>query len=235
MMVPRRAVLGAGIAAAASAAAAAVTAVVKNTQIEHNQKEISELRENDRVLRETVTRLSYNTASGGGVNLKMMQDPTSGNAVVPLEEVFSFDRNHALCRVSTNPRAFKMATHQMGEVVVDANRFFMSMVATTIEQFAVSTQPDGARRASMRGGLGCKTEVGLATVTVGSRTAAEHATYQIEAIDRGIGGGEAGDSFAFTVLFDPKEAPVNFGVFGPRFTFTGRLVEGEITIVDPKG
>ncbi len=86
----------------------------------------------------------------------------------------------------------------------------------------------------MRGGLSCATEVGQTTITIGSRTAAEHATYLIEAVDGGIGGGKAGDSFAFTAFFDSKEAPVNYSIFGPKATFTGKMVEGEITIVDPR-
>jgi hypothetical protein len=97
----------------------------------------------------------------------------------------------------------------------------------------VTTEADGARRATLRGGLSCATEVGQASTTLGSRTAEEHATYEIEAVDRGVGGGAAGDSFAFTVFFDEKEAPVNFSIFGPKFTFTGRMVAGEITMVDP--
>ncbi len=186
------------------------------------------------VLQDRVRRLSYNTASGGGVNLKMMPDPATGKPTVPLEEVFSFDRNHAMCRVDTNPRAFKMSTYKLGEVVVEPHRFFMSMAATSIEQYEVSTRPDGKRQVRMRGGLSCATEVGQAKVTLGSRTVAEHATYLIEAVDGGIGGGKAGDKFAFTAFFNPKEAPVNYSIFGPRFTFTGRMVEGEITITDPR-
>ena len=184
-------------------------------------------------LEETVARLSYNTASGGGVNLKMMPDPESGEPTVPMHEVFSFDRNHAFCRVDTNPQAFKMQTFEMGEVVVEAHQFYMSMVATSIEQYGVSIDPDGTRRVTMRGGLDCATEVGQAEVVVGSRTAAEHATYLIEATDGGVGGGDADDTFAFTVFFDPGEAPVNYAIFGPEFTFTGEMVEGEISIDEP--
>jgi hypothetical protein len=198
-----------------------------DTQVETLQNEV-------KALRETVTRLSYNTASGGGVNVKMMPHPETGEPTVRMEEVFSFDRNHAMCRVDTNPEAFKMSTYEMGEVVVEPHQFFMSMVATSIEQYEVSTEADGSRRVVMRGGLECATEVGQATVTIGSRTATEHATYRIEAVDRGIGGGEAGDSFAFTVFFDPEDAPVNYAIFGPEFTFTGEMVAGEITIVDPR-
>lgn len=109
------------------------------------------------------------------------------------------------------------------------------MVVTTIDQFLISTAADRKRHhLTMRGGLSCKTEVGLITVTIGSRTAAEHATYEIEAVDAGIGGGNAGDSFAFTVFFDPNQAAVNHAIFGPKSTFTGKMIEGEVTILDPK-
>lgn len=187
-----------------------------------------------KLLQDRVRLLSYNTASGGGVNVKMMPDPVTGKPSVPLEEVFSFDRNHAMCRVETNRLAFKLATYKLGEVIIQPRKFFMAMTATSIEQYEISTLPDGKRRVTMRGGLSCATEVGLAKVTLGSRTIAEHARYLIEAVDGGIGGGRAGDTFAFTVFFDPQEAPVNFRIFGPRFTFTGLMAEGEITIVDPR-
>lgn len=197
------------------------------------QSEVATLQEQVQELEETVARLSYNTASGGGVNLKMMPDPETGEPTVPMHEVFSFDRNHAICRVDTNPEAFKMQTHEMGEVVIEAHQFYMSMVATSIEQYDVSTDADGTRRVTMRGGLDCATEVGQAETTIGSRTAAEHATYLIEATDGGPGGGEAGDTFAFTVFFDPDEAPVNYAIFGPEFTFTGEMIDGEISIDVP--
>lgn len=197
-------------------------------------QQVATLKQQVTDLQEEVARLSYNTASGGGVNLKMMPHPDTGEPTVPLAEVFSFDRNHALCRVDTNPQAFKMQTFDMGEVVVEANQFYMSMVATSIEQYEVTTDADGTRRVTMRGGLDCATEVGQAEVTIGSRTAAEHATYLIEAVDAGPGGGQAGDTFAFTVFFDPDEAPVNHAIFGPEFTFTGEMVEGEVSIVEPE-
>ena len=218
--------LGAGVAAV-------TTTWFENTEINGERSQIGKLQAKTDSLEAKVTRLSYNIASGGGVNLKMMPHPVSGEAAVPLEEIFSFDRNHAMCRVDTNPQAFKMQTFSSGEVVVPANQFFMAMVVTTIDQFLVSTAADRKRHANMRGGLSCRTEVGLTTVTLGSRTAAEHATYEIDAVDGGVGGGSAGDGFAFTVFFDPSQAPVNHAIFGPKFTFTGKMIEGEITIVDP--
>ncbi|HEV2010350.1 MAG TPA: hypothetical protein VGS17_04905 [Candidatus Limnocylindria bacterium] len=206
------------IAAAGAAAAACVPAASRQTVDDLESK---------------LAKLSYNTASGGGVNLKMMPDVGTGQPSVPLAEVFSFDRYHAICRVDTNPLAFKMPTYKMGDVVIGPNAFFMAMTATTIDQFKVTHDADGKRRLLMRGGLGCSTEVAQGSVKIGSRTAAEHATFEVEAVDGGIGGAAAGDSFAYTAFFDEKEAPVNFAIFGPKATFTGTLVEGEVTIVDP--
>ncbi len=197
------------------------------------QQQINSYLTQVQTLSDRANRLSYNTASGGGINLKMMPDPITDQPTVPMEEVFSFDRNHAMCRVETNPQAFKMPTFKLGEVVLEPHSFFMYMTATSIDQFNVETQSDGKRKVTMRGGLSCATEAAQGKVKFGSRTAAEHATYIIEALDGGIGGGDAGDSFAFTAFFDPDLAPVNYSIFGPKATFTGKMVQGEITITDP--
>ena len=210
----------------AALAGAGLTYVARESQLGAQEREMD-------ALKRKVTTLSYNVASGGGVNRKMMPDPASGRPTVPLDEAFTFDRNHAACRVDTNPAAFKMPTYSMGEVVIQPNTFYMAMASTTIEQFLVSTTPDGKRHVTLKGGLSCSTEVGQANTKLGSRTAAEHATYEIEAVDGGIGGGKAGDSFAFTAFFDPREAPVNHAIFGPKFTFTGDMIDGEVTVVDP--
>jgi len=186
-------------------------------------------------LRSRVARLSEQAASGGGVNLKMMPDPGTGAMTVPMEEVFSFDRYHAICRVDSNPQAFKMPTHRMGEVTVAAHTFFMAMSASTIDQFTIETLPNGHRKVTMRGNLGCATEIKQGAGTIGSRSVPEDATYMIEAVDAGFGGGAAGDSFAFTAFFDPDKAPINYKIFGPRFTFTGQMTQGEITIAPVAG
>ncbi|MGH2426187.1 MAG: hypothetical protein ACRDF1_07895, partial [bacterium] len=198
-----------------------------------DRQRLADLDKQVAVLQNKVRALSYNTASGGGINVKMMPDPITGQPTVPMEEQFSFDRNHAICRVATNPRAFKMPTYQMGEVIIQPHKFFMEMETTTVDKYEVTTVANGKRKVTMQGGLSCATEVGQTTTTLGSRTAKEHATYLIEAIDAGRGGGQAGDSFAFTVFFDPKESPLNYKIFGPKFTFTGKMTEGEITVIDP--
>jgi hypothetical protein len=118
-----------------------------------DKQRLGKLESEVQVLQDRVRRLSYNTASGGGVNVKMMPDPVTGKPTVPLEEVFSFDRNHALCRVDTNRKAFKMRTFKLGEVTIQPHKFFMSMVATTIDQYEISTRSDGKRQVTMRGGL----------------------------------------------------------------------------------
>ncbi len=223
MSLSRRTLL---VALGSAFVGAGATYAVRESQLGTQEREAE-------ALRRKVATLSYNVASGGGVNRKLMPDPQTGRATVPLDEAFSFDRNHAICRVDTNPAAFKMPTYKMGEVVIAPNQFYMAMATTTVEQFRVFTSADGRRHATLKGGLSCATEVGQASTKLGSRTKSEHATYEIEAVDGGIGGAKAGDSFAFTVFFDEKEAPFNHGVFGPEVTFTGDMVEGEITIVDP--
>jgi hypothetical protein len=87
--------------------------------------------------------------------------------------------------------------------------------------------------AKLAGQLGCATEAGTAALTIGSRTEAEPAFFEIEAVDGGHGAGAVGDSFAFAVFFDPAQAPLNHAIFGPQFTFTGELVAGEVTIDVP--
>jgi hypothetical protein len=162
-----------------------------------------------------VARLSQQAGSGGGVNVKMMPDPATGATTVPIEEVLTFDRYRAICRVDTNPHAFKMPTSRMGEVTVAPHTFFMAMSASTIEDFKIETLPDGHRKVSMRGNLACATQMKQGATTIGSRTVPEDATYAIEAVDAGFGGGAAGDSFAFAAFFDPQKAPVNYKIFGP--------------------
>jgi hypothetical protein len=172
------------------------------------------------------------SVSGGGVNIKEMPAPT-GTEGVPLRESFSFDSQYAQCIVEDNAAAFAMDTHDMGRVVIEPHAFFMAMHSHDMAMVSVRRGPDGKRVAKLAGQLGCATEAGTADLVVGSRDATEPAFFEIEAIDGGRGGGAAGDSFAFTVFFDPGQAPVNHAIFGPKFTFTGTMVAGEVTIGPP--
>ena len=174
------------------------------------------------------------TASGAGVNLKLMPDP-DGKPVVPMRESFAFDAIYAQCIVEDNAERFAMDTYGMGRIVIEPHQFFMAMYADTVGLESIRQEANGARTATMVGSLFCSTFAGTATVAVGSREAKEHARFEITATDGGIGAGAPSDSFAFTVFFDPKDAPVNHGVFGPEFTFTGEMIAGKITIGPPIG
>jgi hypothetical protein len=169
------------------------------------------------------------TASGTGVNLKLMLD-RDGEPTVPLRELFGFDPYYAQCVIEDNPAAFAIDTFAMGRVVVEPHTFFMAMYAHDISLVGIHDAGGGKRLARLTGDLGCLTEVGTASGQVGSREAEEPAFFDIEAVDGGHGGGPAGDQFAFIVYFDPEQAPVNYGIFGPNPTFTGELVAGEVTI-----
>jgi hypothetical protein len=171
------------------------------------------------------------TVSGGGVNVKLMSGPDGGE--VPLRESFSFDAHYAQCIIEDNPAAIAMDTHAMGRVVIEPHQFFMAMYSNEMSVVSIRRGDGGKRVAKLAGQLGCATYAGTASTTVGSRTELEPALFEIEAVDGGHGGGAAGDSFAFTVFFDPAQAPLNFAIFGPRPTFTGELVAGEVTIAPP--
>ena len=172
------------------------------------------------------------TASGGGVNLKQMPG-ADGGATVPLREAFSFDAHYAQCIIEDNPARFAMDTFAMERVVIEPHTFFMAMYAHEVSLVSITDAGGGKRVAKLSGALSCATEAGTATGRVGSRTATEPAFFEIEATDGGHGGGAAGDSFAFTVFFDPQRAPLNHAIFGPNPTFTGELIAGEITIAAP--
>lgn len=169
------------------------------------------------------------TASGTGVNLKLMLD-RDGEPTVPLRELFGFDPYYAQCVIEDNPTAFAMDTYEMGRVVVEPHAFFMAMYALDISLVGIHDAGGGKRLARLTGDLGCLTEVGTASGRVGSREAEEPAFFEIEATDGGHGGGAVGDRFAFIVYFDPEQAPINHGIFGPNPTFTGELIAGEVTI-----
>jgi hypothetical protein len=172
------------------------------------------------------------TASGGGVNLKLMPD-VEGAPTVPLRESFTFDAHYAQCIIEDNPEPFSMETFSMGKVVIDAHSFFMGMYANEVSLVSIRDAGNGTRVAKLTGALGCATEAGTASGRVGSREAEEPAFFEIEATDGGHGGGAARDTFVFTVFFDPEQAPLNHGIFGPNPAFTGEMIAGEITIAAP--
>jgi hypothetical protein len=174
------------------------------------------------------------TASGAGVNLKLMPNP-DGEPVVPMRESFAFDAVYAQCIVEDNIERFAMDTFGLGRVVIEPHQFFMAMYADTVGIESIRRVGETGFIATMIGSLFCTTYAGTASVMVGSREAQEHARFRIVATDGGSGPNATPDNFAFTVFFDPAEAPVNHGVFGPEFTFTGEMIAGKVTIGPPIG
>jgi hypothetical protein len=172
------------------------------------------------------------TASGAGVNLKLMPNP-DGEPVVPMRESFAFDASYAQCIVEDNADRFAMDTFGMGRVVIEPHQFFMAMYADHVVVNEIRREANGALTATLLGALFCSTFAGTASTSVGSREASEHARFKIEATDGGYGSNAPPDRFAFTVYFDPKEAPVNHSIFGPEFTFTGEMIAGRITVGPP--
>src|SRR5215212_8693742 len=82
------------------------------------------------------------TASGGGVNLKLMPD-VEGAPTVPLRESFNFDAHYAQCIIEDNPEPFSMDTFSMGKVIIDAHSFFMGMYANEISLVSIRDLGDG--------------------------------------------------------------------------------------------
>jgi hypothetical protein len=172
------------------------------------------------------------TVSGAGVNVKQMP-AASGSGTVSMRESFSFDAHYAQCIVEDNADAFAMDTNAMGKVTIPPHSFFMGMYANDVSLVSIRRGNNNTRVARLTGSLGCATYAGLANTSVGSRTATEPAFFEIEATDGGHGGAAAGDAFSFTVYFDAMQAPINNAIFGPKFTFTGEMVAGEVTIDTP--
>ncbi len=221
--VSRRAFLGtaAGLVASAGILGSGWAAAVQNESA--LQKELDETKSEQAKI---LNSLNNYVAYGGGTNLKLMPDPNTGLPTIPLEEVWHFDLDRAFCRVDNNPQAFAMDTYKMGRVVVDANSFQMVMLTkdVVIPEFTVT--PDGTAMVKLTGEIGCSTVASVANTKVGGREIVEPAPFEIVAVHDE----KAGDSFAFTVFFDPDTAPVNYAIFGPKATFTGKIASGGVTI-----
>ena len=175
------------------------------------------------------------TASGAGVNLKLMPDE-SGNPVVPMRESFAFDPIYAQCIVEDNAERFAMDTFEMGRVVIEPHQFFMAMYADTV---GLDEIRQNAERIAARPSCSARSSVRPSPAPPVSRSARGRRRstplFRIEATDGGPVARAPPDSFAFTVYFDSDEAPVNHGIFGPEFTFTGEMIAGKITVGKPIG
>ena len=226
---------------AVAVAAALVLAVIASGVTYFTQQgTISGYEDDVAALESQVEEIAAITAFGGGVNEKSMPTLDMGVSHV-MDEVFSFSTEFAMCRVDTNFTDFVMPTSGLGEVPIQANTFYMAMASNNVESYEISTNADGSTQIVLEGTLDCFTEVDLTEQTLvpedfqkvfGGRMAGEPASFRVTAVDGGMGGGGAGDSFEFTTYFDATEAPLNYAIFGDEFTFTGTMTSGEITVKD---
>ena len=158
---------------------------------------------------------------GGGSNIKSMLNTVDKQPTVRMDETFYFDQKNAICRVDNNPEAFIMPTYQMGEVEIEKNTFFMLMSTTSL--YVKSIEESENSTCILESDVGdCFTEAAAGGNIYGSRIEPEAFTSEIVAVD--------GKSFSYTAYFDENEAPINYAIFGPRFTFTGELDTGSVTV-----
>ena len=165
-------------------------------------------------------------AFGGGTNVKMMSNPVTGEPTVRMDEVFHFDLKSAFCRVDNVPESFILSTAHLGEVQIDANSFFMVMIAEEIGVIGF-TADEGVSKIKLSGQLGCRTAAHSAGAKIGDRQVVEPARYEIIAVDDEVNG----NRFEFITFFHPDTAPVNNAIFGDRFVFTGDIDNGHVTIL----
>jgi len=158
---------------------------------------------------------------GGGSNIKRMPNTVDKQPTVRMDETFYFDQKNAICRVDNNPEAFIMPTYQMGEVEIEKNTFFMLMSTTSLHVKSIEESENST--CILESDVGdCFTEAAAGGNIYGSRIEPEAFTSEIVAVD--------GKSFSYTAYFDENEAPINYAIFGPRFTFTGELATGSVTV-----
>ena len=154
---------------------------------------------------------------GGGSNVKNMPNTVDKQPTVRMDEVFYFDQKRAFCRVDNNPESFIMPTYLMGEVPIEANTFFMLMSTSSLHVKSIDEAENSTCILESDSG-DCFTEASAGGTIYGSRIEPEPFKSEIVAVD--------GKAFSYTALFDENEAPINYAIFGPKFTFTGDLTVG---------
>ena len=181
----------------------------------------TELEESITLLNDELDILNSWALYGGGSNVKKMPNIIDKKPTVQMDETFYFDHKTAICRVDNNPESFIMPTYKMGEILIEKNTFFMLMATNDIHVKSIEESENST--CILEGAIGdCFTEASAGGSTYGSRVKPEPFSPEVVAVDE--------KSFAFTAYFDEKEAPINYAIFGPKFTFTGKLTTGSVTV-----
>ena len=192
-----------------------------NSQLSKIKTRNTELEENITVLNDDLDILNSWALYGGGSNIKKMPNTIDKKPTIQMDENFYFDHRTAICRVDNNPEAFIMQTYKMGEVQIEKNTFFMLMSTKSLHVKSIEESENST--CILEGEIGdCFTEASAKGQVLGSRIKPEPFLPEVVAVDE--------KSFAFTAYFDEREAPVNYAIFGPKFTFTGELTTGSVTV-----
>lgn len=192
-----------------------------NSQLSKIKTRNTELEENITVLNDDLDILNSWALYGGGSNIKKMPNTIDKKPTIQMDENFYFDHRTAICRVDNNPEAFIMPTYKMGEVQIEKNTFFMLMSTKSLHVKSIEESENST--CILEGEIGdCFTEASAKGQVLGSRIKPEPFLPEVVAVDE--------KSFAFTAYFDEREAPVNYAIFGPKFTFTGELTTGSVTV-----
>ena len=160
----------------------------------------------------------------------------SGNPIVPMRESFAFDRHLRPVHRRGQRRALRhghlrdgAGGHRAPPVLHGDVRRHGRPRQIRHERRTAPRPPRCSARSSARPSPAppaSRSARGRPRSTRGSRSRRPMAGLAVSAPP---------DRFAFTVYFDSDEAPVNHGIFGPEFTFTGEMIAGKITIGTPIG
>jgi hypothetical protein len=157
---------------------------------------------------------------GGGLSLLGPFSGVNGGQVW-LRSIFAYGPNLVLCTVEDNPEGFIFPTATMGNVPLDPHSFFMYMGGSKVDKAEYSELEDHMT-VQLSGALNCHTEALTASGKFGGRNYSEPANFEATAMD--------GEDFFITVAFDKDSAPVNSAIFGPKFTFKGKLTDGSVVV-----
>lgn len=213
----RKILITAGAGVVAAIAGIATGFLARTPEVSALQHEAHEAHE----LHEKFEKLEHKKlAFGSGVSLLgPLKDP-HGHEVF-LRSIFGFSESQVFCTVEDNPAEFIFPTNEFGEVEIPANSFFMFMGNSEVSNVEFTTH-EGKDEVKITGHLDCSTFAATQTTKFGGREIREPVNFEAEAVD--------GHSFAITVFFDEHKAPVNHAIFGPKFTFAGKIIDGSVVV-----
>lgn len=157
---------------------------------------------------------------GGGLSLLGPFQKTTGGEVY-LRSIFTYGPDFVICTVEDNPEGFIFPTATLGEVPLEPHSFFMFMGNSKIDKVEY-VDHEGHLEVLLTGGLDCHTEALTAAGKFGGRESFEPVRFEAHAVDN--------EEFSLKAFFDEHTAPINNAIFGPEFTFKGRMVDAKVVV-----